>query len=170
MKIRAVSTSSLIPALGLALFLGFFDAGAAGAATIYLDPTISSASCSNYSAASRTCGGGTAVAYKAFADASGATKPGDTVLVRGGTFTTPFSARVSGDNAARIYITYKAYDKVAEPVTITSTGYTPALLIENMSFVVMDGFNVSNVYFWAEIIDGYGNIIRNCSFDKSLDT
>ncbi len=169
-KIHVFPSSAIIPATGLAMLLALGTARTAGAATIYLDPNIASASCSNYSVATRSCGGGTDVAYKAFASASAATRPGDTVIVRGGTFTTPFNAAVSGDNTAGAYITYRAYDKVNEPVTITSTGYTPALLIENKSGIVMDGFNISSVYFWAEIIDGYSNIIRNCSFDKALDT
>src|SRR5688500_8201220 len=72
----------LVPLL-LAAFV--LCAGSAQAATIYADGSLGVVSCSNYSPATRQCGGGSDVAYGgiyAVENASEASSSGDTIYVR----------------------------------------------------------------------------------------
>ena len=74
----------------------------------------------------RSCGSGTAVAYRDLQSASLAGQPGDTVLVRQGTFTTQFIPRTSGLPSAAI--TFRAY--AGETVTISNVN-DPAIYLLN---------------------------------------
>jgi hypothetical protein len=143
---------------------------AATAATIYIDPGLSEASCTTYDPDNRGCAGGTDTAYRDLASGSAATGPGDAVRIRGGTFSEPLVVAVSGDVAAGAPITYQAFDREAEPVTITDTGAVPGLLLEGINGVIVDGLVFDDILFWAEIIDGHDNVIRNCSFSRARDS
>src|SRR5687768_2757796 len=58
----------------------------ARAADIYVDGTLSVTSCTTYNPATRSCGSGTATAYRTFAAAASAAVPGTTVIFRAGTY------------------------------------------------------------------------------------
>ncbi|HYE25374.1 MAG TPA: right-handed parallel beta-helix repeat-containing protein [Clostridia bacterium] len=130
-----------------------------GGRTFYVDPGLTTASCRTYSVSGRNCSGGTALAYRDLNSASGAALPGDTILVRGGTFSTQFAPRRSGAQGAPI--TFKAYPN--ETVTITDVS-EQALYIIGESYLALDGFTISDVTAWARI-EGSNNItIENSTF------
>jgi hypothetical protein len=54
--------------------------------TYYIDNTLP-ASCGTYTVATRSCGTGTLRAFKTWKEATGTVHPGDSVVIRGGTFT-----------------------------------------------------------------------------------
>src|SRR4051794_19271645 len=71
-------------------------ATAAHAATIYVDRNLpSNCATGQYSVASRTCGGADGSGFTSFASAINAMQPGDTVDIRGGTYTVPLTVSKS---------------------------------------------------------------------------
>ncbi|HYE24030.1 MAG TPA: choice-of-anchor D domain-containing protein, partial [Clostridia bacterium] len=135
---------------------GTLATGSTGGRTFYVDSRLTTASCATYSASARSCGAGTALAYRDLNSASGAALPGDTVLVRGGSFSTQFTPQQSGTQSAPI--TFKAYPN--ETVTITGVS-APALYILNKSHIVIDGFTISNVTAWGRIETSNNITIKN---------
>lgn len=127
--------------------------------TLYVDSQITSASCTTYSPATRACGAGSATAYRDLQSSSAATRPGDTVLVRQGTFTTQFAPQTSGSAAG--YITFRRYQQ--ETVTISGVA-NPAIATLNKSFIVIDGFTVTNVVGWARIEASHHIVLQNNRF------
>jgi hypothetical protein len=91
---------------------GVLAATAAHAATIYVDGNIASTSCTNYSAAARACGTGSATAYKTPAGAAAVVNPGDVVEIRGGTYSIAADSvtRLSRSGSAASPIRFRGYD------------------------------------------------------------
>ncbi len=144
------------------LFLAFLWCGAASrvsGATIYVDRQIAPASCTNYAPASRSCGSGAGRAYKTVAGAAGVAVAGDTVFVRGGSYSEPLSPAASG--TAALPITFSAYP--AETPILTGVADVAITLI-GRSYVVIDGLTVTSVGGLGRIENGTGNIVRNCTF------
>lgn len=104
--------------------------------TIYADLNITLSSCTNYSPAMRSCGGGTATAYQSLTTASTIPNPGDRVYVRGGTYNNQrIIPNRSGTSSA--YITFEAYP--SEQV-IVSPGSNNCFRISNVSYISIRGF------------------------------
>jgi hypothetical protein len=101
------------------LFLGSMSAWlfapVAQAATYFVDGGLGSASCSDYAPSTRSCGGGNSTAYRALSGAAGVANPGDTVEIRGGTYSmsadTTNTLSRSGTEASPIV--YRGYQSEA---------------------------------------------------------
>jgi len=148
--------SSLARSLGAAA-LAALAAAPAGGTTIFVDLVIGPASCASYSAALRTCSGGSATAYKTMNGAGQAAVAGDIVLVRGGTYAAQFAPTASG--SALQPIRMRPYP--GEGVAIQGLS-VQALLFAGVSDWVVEGLTVTNVLGWARIVDSsritlYGN-------------
>jgi Right handed beta helix region len=129
---------------------------------LYVDQQIADASCTTYSVAARSCAGGAESAFKSLADAALAVAPGETVLIRGGVFTTQLVPATSGARAA--LISFKAYPK--ETVTLTGIE-APAVLIRGRSYLVIEGLTVTDVVGWGRIEDSHNVTVRKNRFLKA---
>lgn len=87
---------------------------------------------------------------------------GDTVFIRAGTYTSFIAPDTSGTSIAPI--TYKNYG--TEKVTISDTWY--GVLLNAKSYIVVQGINFYNLYYFMYIRNGSNyNIIAFCSFDQA---
>jgi Right handed beta helix region len=129
---------------------------------LYVDPEVSESSCSTYSVTARQCIGGADSAFKTLSDAAQAAAPGDTVLIRAGTFTTQFAPSRSGARDA--YITFKAYPN--ESVVLTRIE-APAILLRGVSYLAIEGLTVTDVVGWGRIEDSHNAVLRKNRFSNA---
>lgn len=131
-------------------------------ATMHTDNTLSSSCAPGYNTSTRTCGTGSASAYRSLAEALAAAQAGDTVLVRGGTYSERLVPPRSGNPGA--YITIKSYSGE----TATLTGATePAIFLAGRSYLIIEGIRVDNVVGWGRLEDSSNNIIRGNRFSRA---
>lgn len=130
------------------------------AANIHIDPTIASDCTTTYNAATRTCAGGSALAYRTLAAGLGAASPGDVVLLRGGTYG-QLAPSVSGTSAQPI--TIKNYP--AETATIT--GSVVGLWIIGRTDLIVEGLTVSSATGFCRLEDSTRIILQNNTFQNS---
>ena len=133
---------------------------------LYVDSQIGPASCTTYDAATRSCGGGTATAYKTLAGATAAATVGQTVLIRGGTYTQALVPQHSG--LAGQPIAYAAY--AAEVATITGTSLMPAIDVSGRSYITIQGLTVSNVRRWLLAIGSSHIVLVDNTFEHAVDS
>ncbi len=128
-------------------------------ATLYVDGQIGSANCADYSPPTRKCGGGSARAFRTIQGAADVAAAGNVVHVREGTYSERLIPGRSGTEAQPI--TFAA----APGETATLTGLDqPAIFLKARSFVVIEGFTVSNVLGWARLEDSSHNVLRKNRF------
>ncbi len=150
-------------ALGLGVLV-LFPAVTRGA-TLYVDQKISVTTCTTYSPATRSCGGGSSRAYLRLYDAANAAVAGDKVYLRAGSYSGQLSPARSG--TASLPITFAAY--AGEKPTLSGNP-NPALWLVKRSNIVVDGLTVTNVGGWGRLEDASYNIIRNCAFSVAAGT
>jgi hypothetical protein len=143
-------------------------------ATIYVDKKLTYNCLGNYSIANRNCSGSDGDAYKNFSGAIEAAQPGDSVLIRNGTY--PETLRPKNSGLAGNPITFKSYN--GERVLVTGVpaitnipaGEWPdvegnhyyGIYIFNKSNLVIEGLNFDNINGWARIIYSSNiSLIRN---------
>jgi hypothetical protein len=101
--------------------------------------------------------------FKTIAKALNKVVPGDTVLVRGGTYYEKISFPKSGTSAG--LITLKAYageKPVIDGTYLSVTGYWEGLVtFSNVRFITLDGFDICNVVTAAPYVDPEGITIKN---------
>ena len=101
--------------------------------------------------------------FKSITKALSKAIPGDTVMVRGGTYYETIKFQKSGTSDARI--TLKAYPgerPVIDGKYMQITGYWEGLLtFSNVRFITLDGFDVCNVVTAAPYVDPEGITIKN---------
>ncbi len=133
---------------------------------IFVDPQIQPSDCSTYDPASRGCTGGSERAYQTLAGAAAAAGPGDTVLIREGTYSGPLIPQVSGEPGRPVI--WRNYG--TETVTITDASLSPAVDISGRSHLVIEGLVVTDVRRWLHALDSHHNIVRNNTFRRALDS
>ncbi|HET6427737.1 MAG TPA: tandem-95 repeat protein, partial [Phycisphaerae bacterium] len=89
---------------------------------------------------------------------------GDTVYIRGGTYTNQRLAPAHSGGPGRT-ITFAAYGD--EEVTITGASLDPAIEISGRSYIAIRGIHVVDVYQWLWARDSHYNIIEGCLFDHT---
>ncbi len=122
----------------------------ADAATLYVDGTIASASCSTYDPATRSCGSGAATAYRTLDATFPIAVAADTVLVRAGEYAEGERVGPANSGYAGAPITFRAYGAEAVHIRGTldargaaSTTSSPFDL-SNRSFIDIDGLEISH--------------------------
>lgn len=135
-----------------------------GGRTLYVDAQISG-TCSSYLPSSRTCVGGTAMAFQDLSAASAATQPGDNVLIRGGTYATTFTVSISGTASAPIV--FRAYN--SEVPLITGQSLSPGIILNDRQYVVIDGFKVYDVRRWLYALRVNHVTLQNNTFLHAMD-
>lgn len=132
------------------------------ARTVYVDPSLAAASCERYDPATRSCGGAEAIAYRELTAAAETALPGDTVLIRGGSFRTPLVPAHSGAPGAPI--TFRAHP--GETVMLTGID-RPAILLQRRAHVVIQGLTVAGVLGWGRLEDAAHIVIRDSRFSEA---
>lgn len=135
-------------------------AAPAHAATIHVDLTIGSDCLTTYDPATRSCSGGSSAGYRTLSAGLGAATPGDTVLLRAGTYG-QLAPSVSG--TAGQPITIKNY--TGETATIT--GSVMALWIIGRSDLIIDGLTVSSTSGFCRLEDSTRITLQNNTFQNS---
>lgn len=135
------------------------------AAAIYVDPTLTVATTTTYNPATRTSGTGTARAYNTLSGAADAAGPGETVLIRGGTYRQPLVPANSG--AAGRVLTFRNYPN--ETPTISGSSLAPAVNLSGKSYITIDGLHVSGVLRWMYAVKVDHIILQNCRFNAAHD-
>ncbi|MBW2527655.1 MAG: right-handed parallel beta-helix repeat-containing protein, partial [Deltaproteobacteria bacterium] len=137
----------------------------AGAATLYVDPSLPSDCSSSYDPSSRACGGGSDTAYASLSAAASAAAPGDTVLLREGSYGERLVPQSSG--AAGQPITYSVH--AGETATLTGLG-EPAIFIAALSYIVVEGLQVDDALGWGRLEDADHITIRDNVFTQATAT
>jgi cysteine-rich repeat protein len=138
--------------------------------TLYVDRLISPSSCTTYVPSTRSCTGGTAKAFKTLAGvtAAGVTAPGDRVYVRAGSYTgQQLAPRVSGSAAAPI--TYGSYPGEAAVIAGVPSDL-PAIHLQNLQYLLIEGFTVSDTWGWGRVENSQHNVIQNNTFLRATDS
>ena len=151
----------LIPLVALSILFGMTPPAVtqSAAAIIYVDGQIGVDSCTNYDIASRSCGSGSQTAYATLAGASAIALPGDTVFIRQGTYNEQLIPQNSG--LPGNLISYRNYGN--ETVLFTGSFYPGAIVLDQVSYITIEGLNVEDVR-WLEATDAHHNLIRNNIF------
>ncbi|MBA1443488.1 MAG: right-handed parallel beta-helix repeat-containing protein [Gammaproteobacteria bacterium] len=131
-----------------------------GGNNLYVDPLIGASSCNDYDVGSRACGAGSDTAFRNLSGAAAAAVAGETVLIREGSYNEQLIPQNSGtpDN----YITYRNYE--SELATITGTNLSPAIIISNRQYLILQGLRVEDVYRWMYALNAHHNILQYNSF------
>jgi parallel beta-helix repeat protein len=150
----------LAPMLALVAITGSPDL--AGSATIHADSGLSGDCVGSYDPTTRSCGSGTAVAYRTLNDAAAASQAGDDVLLRGGNFQEILSPPQSGTPGN--YITFKSFP--GETATLSGVN-NPAISLLNRSYLIIEALTVTDVLGWGRIERSSYNIFRNNRFARA---
>ncbi|MCD6303982.1 MAG: right-handed parallel beta-helix repeat-containing protein, partial [Planctomycetes bacterium] len=133
-------------------------------AVVYVDYRLSSAEVSTYDPKARSGTGGRAVAYRSLAAAALAARPGQTVLIRGGTYCRRLRPGRSGLPGRPIR--FRAYP--GEQVVLSGASLRPAIDISDRSWIELDGLEVRGVGQFLHAVRSDYNVVRNCRFIRSL--
>lgn len=133
---------------------------------IFVDSSIGSNYCSDYSESSRSCGSGNQEAYKSLSSAASSAIAGDTVAIRVGTYNEQLAPQNSG--SASSPITFKNHN--GEKVIISGTSLSPAIVITDRNYLVLEGLEIANVNRWMYAVNSHHNIIRNNVFSGAHDS
>ncbi|WFB37419.1 right-handed parallel beta-helix repeat-containing protein [Kiritimatiellota bacterium B12222] len=118
-----------------------------------------------YNPETRSSGSGDQVAYNSLAGAAAVAVAGDRVEIRGGTYTQQLVPQNSG--TADAPVTYRNYN--GEDVVITGATLSPAILINDRSYLIIEGLQILNVRRWMYALNAHHNLIQNNVFDGALD-
>ena len=94
-----------------------------------------------------------------------AAKPGDVILLRGGTYS-QIALTSSGAKANRI--TVRTYP--GEVAIVGNSGNGIGLTMDKKSYITVDGLAIKNVEGFGHIYDSDNIIIQNCSFSGSMSS
>lgn len=87
---------------------------------------------------------------------------GDTVCIRAGNYAEPIRPSNSGNSTA--YITFRNYEN--EEVVINGSSISPAIELSDKSYIIVDGFKVTNVRRYIRAVNAKYTIVKNCHFES----
>jgi parallel beta-helix repeat protein len=154
LKFSAVAVAACVSLTGV-------SAVSAQSVTAYVDANISASSCTNYSPETRSCGAGSATAYRTLAGAASAANPGAVIGVRGGTYREALNPTRSGTAGQPIVFRRHLNE------TPTITGVDIGLTFINREYIEVDGFTVTDVNGWARLQDARNITLRNSTFRRA---
>ncbi len=138
---------------------------AGGSDTLYVDGSIQTDHCRNYSPETRKCGGGKQVAYQALAGASAVAVAGNKVLIRGGVYREILKPKHSGTKSKPLI--FRGYE--GETAIISGEHLKPAIDISYRSHLILENIEVHDVRRWLYGRDADYNQIINCRFIGAHD-
>ena len=158
MKLKSKKTYLSLIVTGICLF---FAAPILHAATVYIDPSVGTNCINAYNPVTRTCQGGSDSAYANLGQGLAAVAPGDTVLLRAGSYG-QLAPPASGEPGKPI--TIKSYP--GEIAAISNLGSVALWIIEK-SDLVIDGLQVQNVVGFGRLEESERITIKNITFSSS---
>ncbi len=160
-----MNRSIVLGCISFSLCILFLGLGSAAAKTQYMDAQLgSNCTSGNYNIDSRRCGGSDGNAYNTLQSAIDASKPGDTILVRGGTWSE--GGIDIRDPKKTANLTIKAY-KNESPIIDNNdkTGkpgdYAKVILIQDTSGVTIEGLEIREWSVGIFVADAENITIRN---------
>lgn len=150
------------------ILIGFslLDVGPVFSATLYVDNQLASNCSGNYSVANRNCTGNDGVAFASLAGAAAVAQAGDTVLIRAGIYSEQLAPQHSGMPGLYIIFTHYADEKVI----LTGASLSPAIWLEEKSYIRIDGLEITNVSRWLACLGSHHNIFQNNIFRHAHDS
>ena len=144
--------------------------------TIYVDKTIPSDS-TTYSVENRTGSGGNAIAFTTIQKASNNARPGDTILIRAGTYNELIRPVTSGGPGNPL--TYKNFNN--EEVVIAGGGLSNvppgedpdhngdmvSMYMYDNNYITIEGLKFDNISRWARIVNTNNVILKNNVFTRA---
>ncbi|MBX7155448.1 MAG: right-handed parallel beta-helix repeat-containing protein [Bacteriodetes bacterium] len=131
---------------------------------LYADNSLKQ-NCMTYDYKTRNCSGGTFRAYTTLAQAANVAVAGDTVVLRGGTYSEQLAPQNSG--TAKQPIVFLAY--ATETVTITGSTLAPAIWIFEKSYIHIFGITITNVQRWMAVLGSHHIVISSNKFYNAND-
>jgi hypothetical protein len=147
------------------LLLFLLSISHASARIIFVDNSLAADCASGYDYTTRSCGGGTYGAFRTIKGAADAAVPGDTVVLRSGTYGEQLAPKNSGTASAPIIYTCLG----SEQVIITGAALTPAIYIYRKEHIILQGIIVANVRRWLAALGSNHITIRSCAFANAND-
>ncbi|MCW8132323.1 MAG: right-handed parallel beta-helix repeat-containing protein [Planctomycetota bacterium] len=141
------------------------SAALAGDATIYVDPQLAVATTQTYDPAARKASGGAERAFKSLAQAAATAGPGQTVILRAGTYAEALAPKQSG--AAGHPLVFRA--QPGEDAVITGEGLSPAVDLSGKSYIVLEGLKVVKVRRWLLALKTHHCTLKGNTFAQALD-
>ena len=138
------------------------DTPSGTARTYYVDGSLDANPCTRYNPATRQCDGGRDLAFNNLSDANSMARSGDTLLVRQGVYEEQIRPTQSGTAAAPII--YRSAP--GEQATLADVE-APALWLQDVQHVHVQGFLVRDVIGWARLEDAHHNQIRGNDFREA---
>lgn len=133
------------------------------ARTLYVDPDLGSARSGRYDPAARRCGSGSETAMKDLATGLSVLQPGDTIILRAGSYGGTIVPPTSGIDGRPV--TIKAYPGEKPIVT---TPLALGITMDRKAFITIEGLSFSQVGGFGHIYDCNSILFRNCSFSGTI--
>lgn len=134
--------------------------------SLFVDPRIGTRYCTDYNVATRSCASGDKEAYNSLSAAAAIATAGDIIEIRAGTYGEQLSPGNSGTSSAPI--TFRSYNN--ESVVISGSSLSPAIIISNRSYLIIEGLEISNVNRWLYAVNSHHNTIRHNIFSGANDS
>ncbi len=131
--------------------------------TYFVDGTLSANPCTHYNVRQRSCGNGRELAFDNLSDVNAMAQAGDTILLRGGTYTEQVAPRASGGTKAPII--YRAFED--ERVQIAGFDM-PAIWLVGVQHIEISGLEVHHVQGWGRLENAHNNTIEHNNFHNAL--
>ncbi len=131
-------------------------------ATLHVDSGLTADCPRAYDPSKRSCGAGSGVAYRTLSGAAAAAQPGDTVLLREGTYRERLAPGRSGAPGAAI--TFR--NSPGEKAVLTGVD-EPAIVLKNVSNIVVEGLDVEDVGGWGRIESSNNIVVRDNRFRRA---
>lgn len=132
------------------------------AGALYVDQTLPGDCLSAYQPNTRSCGAGSARAYKALSSGLAAVQSGDELLLREGVYGALVPARSGSINNP---IVIRSYNN--EAVSIRDVADS-AIRITGLSDIVIDGLRIDSVGGFGKIYDSTRIVVKNTVFNKAI--
>lgn len=150
--------------IAVAFFLLLAATAGASARILFVDATLAADCVAGYDPATRRCGPGIYWAYRKLSAAADAAVAGDTVVLRGGTYSEQLAPKQSG--TAESPIVFGAFG--SEQAILTGAGLSPAIWINGLSHITIRGLTVQEVGRWMAVLGSHhisiiGNLFRNAN-------
>ncbi len=147
--------------LRLSALLIFGYANYASAEQVYIDNNLTSNCLANYDLELRNCSSGASKAYNSLAEGLGNLNPGDELVLREGTYG---RLALTNSGTPENPIMIKSYgNEVSKIVNVNQ----PAIRIEGLSDIIIDGLSFENVLGFGRIYDSTRITIKNNIFNTA---